>query len=240
MKSNAAKLLQCAILACAVLSVASCARAQQPAPETATASYTILPTVPRFDIKDIFGRIVKGQDLDGWIIIYGFGNEDNADQAVEWLRVLSKQHIHDKGILFILIGDVSKYHRVLQPTVRKELKKQYNENMGKMYKELSDEGVTIDYKLEDRCLMVADTSAAFFDLFGIGGARDIPHLFIVDGSHKVRYHFSSYSDNVSGALSGLVAENNSKQQYQLKMGTRKRQMWKRYAAIGLLGWFLLK
>lgn len=242
MKSISTKFLSFAVLAFVLFAAAGAALAQQAAPEAATATYTVMPVVPRFDIKDIYGRVIKGDDLKGWIIVYGFGNENNADQAVEWLSTLSKQNIHAKGILYVLFGDVSKFHRVLQPTVRKELKKNYEAQMDKFYKELAADNITIDYKLEERYIVVADTSAAYFDLFGIGNDREIPHMFIADGTNKIRYHFTTYSDAAAQALSDIIAEqeNNLPAKTEVKMTVRKRQMWKRYALIGVLGWVLIR
>lgn len=209
----------------------------QPVAATATVEVT---EVRRFNIKDVYGNIVNGTDLEGWVMVYAFANEDTADFAVEMLNALSRKNLKAEGILYVLVGDGSKYHKLLAPFVRKELKKAYEQEMRDLYKKMDEEGIILDYRLEDRYLMVADMKAMIFKLFKINDRKDVAHLFILDGSHKVRGHYTEYSDAMSETLSAALAERDAKKEYELTTHRRSRQMWKRYALGGLLVWLAIK
>lgn len=220
------------------------AAAAQPAEQTlgpgqAPVSIT---AIPRFDIKDLYGRIVSAQDLDGWIVLYCFGNEDTAELGISWLKKLTLDHFNAQGILYVIVADTSKYHKALFPMVKKKAKSAYEENLANYTKELEEKGYNYDFKLEDRYVMTLDTAAKVFDLFRIKD-RGIPHIFMLDGAHTVRGHFTEYNQDAAKLLGDIIAERDAKklaEQYQLSMQVRKRQMWKRYAIIGGAAWLLLK
>jgi len=198
--------------------------------------------VPRFDIKDLYGRVIAGKDLEGWIVLYCFGNEDTAEQGISWIKKLTLPHFNAEGILYVIVADTSKYHKALFPMVKKQAKGAYEENLADYTKELAEKGYEYNFKLEDRYIMTLDTGAAVFDLFQIED-RKIPHVFIMDGSHTVRGHFTEYNEDAAKLLSDVIAERAAQKladEYQLTMNVRKRQMWKRYALIGGVAWLLIK
>lgn len=198
---------------------------------------------PDLYIKDVFGRIITAADLNGWIVLYGFGNEDNADKAVGWIRELSLAYPNVEGVLYVLVADASGYTKVLQPFVRKVLKREYKKNMQDIKARLTEKGIKLNYALEDRCVLIADSKADFFNAFGIGDQRNLPHMIFVDANRKVRAHFTEYSDEVPKTLGKLLEERKSKQSpimTALKMSHKKKSMVARYAILGGLLWLLLK
>jgi len=196
----------------------------------------------RFDIKDIFGRIIKADDLKGWIIIYGFGNEDNAEQAVEWLKQLTVSFPDTQGIMYVLVADASRYNKVFQPIVKKILKKEYSKNIEDLKARFVAKNIPITYSLEDRYILVIDTKGELLDLFGIApDDRKTPHAIIVDGDHRVRAHFTQNTPELTAALGKVIEERKAQQAYAaVKMAHRKKKMWTRYALLGGLLYFVLK
>ena len=209
-------------------------------PDQAPVAVTV---IPRFDVKDLYGRVIAGADLQDWVVLYCFGNEDTAGEGINWLKQLSLKNFDAKGILYVIVADTSKYHKALFPMVKKQAKGEYEKKLQEFTRELEENGYKYDFKLEDRYVMTLDTSAAVFKLFGIGGQRAIPHVFIVDGNGQVRGHFTQYTDAAPELLKQVLAERDAHKQaaaYQLTMKTRKRQMWKRYALFGAIGWLVFK
>jgi hypothetical protein len=218
------------------------ARAENTAAATDTAAAAgataaIQTKVPWFDVKDISGRIVQGDQLKGWIVVYAFGNEDNAETGVDWLKQVAKTNPTADGVLFVIIADASKYPKVMGPFVKKVMKKEYRKEMDRIKAYLDEKNIHPPFNLEDRYLMVADTSGAYFNLFGIGGQKNIPHIFFVDGEHNIRAHFTAGSDEMVGTLSTLIADRESQKQFGLNIKKKKKNVFKRYAVIGALVWF---
>ena len=213
---------------------------EQPAPSQAEPGALPVDSVPRFDVKDVYGRIINAKDLEGWIILYGFGNEDTAETAIQWLKKITFQNFQAKGVIYILIADTSKYHKILAPVVKKQLKGEYEKQLDIFRKELSERNITYDFNLEDRCIIVMDSKAELFKLFNIDDHKDVPHLFVVDGDNNIRGYANEYSDSIVDLFNEVVSDRDDKEKYSLTMHQKKRQMWKRYALGGLLIWLLVK
>lgn len=194
----------------------------------------------RFDIKDVFGKVIPGKDLDGWIIGYAFGNEKNADTAIGWLKKVGLAHPDADGVIYIIVADASTYSRVLQPVVKKIMKREYKKNMQGIKKEMVEKNIKFKYELEERFILVADTKGEIFERFGIADKKDIPHLIVVDGTHKARADFTEYSDEVPAMIGKLMDERDQAKKYAYKTSQRKKNMLPRYAALGGLLWLLLK
>ena len=198
--------------------------------------------VPRYDIKDLYGRVIAGRDLEGWIVLYCFGNENTADEGIQWLKQLTLKHFNAEGILYVIVADTSKYHKALFPMVKKQAKSAYESSLANFKKELDEREYKYDFALEDRYIMTLDTGAAVFHLFQIKD-RAIPHVIIMDADHKVRGHYTHYTDTAADLLGQVLAEREAKKkaaEYPLTMKTRKRQMWKRYALLGAVAWLVLR
>jgi len=213
---------------------------QQAAPaQAAPAAPLEIPKVaPPFDFKDIFGRVIKSEDLKGWIVVYGFGNEDNADTGVEWIKKLSLAFPNTKGVLYVIVADASKYNKIMYPLVKRVVKQQYRNKMIAMKKEFSEKGMPVDFVLEDRYMMTLDMKADVFKLFGIGDDRKIVHFFFVDGNRNVRAHFTEYTDAAQNLFGQILAARDSKQAYQIKTHKRKKNMITRYALAGAAVWLI--
>ena len=102
--------------------------------------------IPRFDVKDLFGRIIFGDDLEGWVILYCFGNEDTAEQGVGWLKKLTLSNFDAEGILYVIIADASRYHKALFPIVKKQAKGAYDEYLQDFRKQLEEKGYAYEFK----------------------------------------------------------------------------------------------
>ena len=101
--------------------------------------------------------------------------------------------------------------------------------------------IKFTYKLEDRYILVIDTKAEIFDLFGISGERDKPHAIIVDGSHRVLAHFTDNTPELQDALAKAINERDAQKKFAaVKMAQRKKKMWTRYALIGGLVYIIAK
>jgi hypothetical protein len=207
------------------------AATQAPAPE-------IPKTVPPFDFKDIYGRVVKSEDLKGWIVVYGFGNEKNADTGVEWVRNLTLEYPNVKGVLYVLVADASKYDKFMYPLVKRIVKQEYKKKLVEIKNKFNEKGLPVDFVLEDRYMMTLDIKADIFKLFGVGDSRDVIHFFIVDGDRNVRGHFTEYSDTAVKLFGQVIADREAKQAYQIKTHKRKKNMVTRYAIAGAAVWLI--
>jgi hypothetical protein len=205
-----------------------------PAPEAAPAQLRIAP----FDIKDINSRIIRADELKGWIVVYAFGNEDNADQGVAWLKEAAKTRITSDGVMFVIIADASRYPKVTAPFIKKVLKKEYRKEMDKLQGEVAEKNIVLPFKLEDRYWMIADFSGAYFAHFGIADQKNIPHIFFVDGDGNMRGHFTERTDEMVATLGALVDERDSKKLYALQITRKKKNLLRRWGLIGL-GAFLI-
>jgi len=190
----------------------------------------------RFDIKDVFNRLIPGDELEGWIVVYGFGNEHNAEEVVGWLKEVSRLYPEEKGMIYICIADTSKYHKVLAPMVKKTLKKEYDKELERLNNWYSENGIEPGFKIEDRYIMVNDSGAGYFHAFGIGDQRDIPHVFIMDGDHRLRGYFKGEPEKMKELMGTLLTERRTNEFAKIHMKQRKKKMWKRYAVIGGLVW----
>lgn len=201
---------------------------------TATAPAQDKPlNIERFDIKDVNGRLVHGKDLEGWIILYGFGTEKTADQSLDFLKRLTKEEPRAEGVLYVCIADTSSHNSpVLRPLVKKILKKEYRKQINILEESYAKWGIEPPAKLENRYLLVADMKADLFDMFGIADQKDKPHLFIMDGKYRVRGHYTDFSDEVADAFRFVLAERETDRQFALKSHAKKKKTWKKYALIG--------
>lgn len=203
---------------------------------TAGATGTVKFDVPRFDIKDVNGRLIYGEQLKGWIVVYAFGNEDNAETGVGWLKEVAKTNPTEDGVLFVIIADASRYPNVMGPFVKKVMKKEYRKEIDRLEQELDERNIHPPFKMENRYLMVANMSGAYFRLFGIGDQKNVPHIFFVDGGHGVRAHYTSRTDEMVGTLGTLISERKSQNRFTLDIKKKKKNKFKRYAVIGALVW----
>jgi len=206
----------------------------------ASAQLDVGEKAPRFDIKDIHSRIIPSQQLEGWIIIYGFGNEDTANTALGYLKKATEAEPAAEGLIYVCVADTTSHNtKVLQPFVRTLLRNEYKNQINEVRSILKDKGAEYDFKLENRYILIADMQADIFKLFGIYDQRNLPHVFIVDGDHRVRGHYTEYSDDLEETLRYVLAERAGEDRYALDVKKRKRGIWKRYAVGALAAWFIL-
>lgn len=196
----------------------------------------------RFDIKDVNGRLVHGKDLEGWIILFGFGTEKTADQSLEYLKLLTKSEPRAEGVLYVCVADTSPHNTpVLRSFVKKLLKKEYRKQIRILEESYGRWNITPAAPLEDTYLLVADMKADLFEMFGIADQKDLPHLFIMDGKYRLRGHFTEFNDEVANAYRLVLAERETDRQFALKAARRKKNVWKKYALVGGVAlWLALK
>ena len=194
--------------------------------------------VPRFDIKDINGRFIPADQLKGWIVVYGIGNEDTADKGLEWIRELTRANPDAKGVVYIVIADVhNRDSKILRPLVKKILKKEYRKNINALQKEFDEKGIKLDHPVEDNYFVVADFKSDIMKLFGVADMMQKPHGFLMDGTHTVRGYFTSYSDEIPKTFTALLAERDAQKQYAMKSQEIKGDTKiAKYLLIGALGW----
>ena len=209
------------------------------APAQAAAGQQIPSVIPPFDFKDLFGRVVKADDLKSWIVVYVFGNEDNADTGVEWIKSISRLSPNEKGILYVIVADASKYNKIMYPLVKRVVKEDYRKNILEIKKEFSEKNIPIEFVVEDRYMMTLDLKGDIFKLFGIWDARKINHVFIVDGFRGVSAHFTEYSDAVPAAFGQALKDREAKSNYQIVTHKKKKSMMKRAVYAGALAGLLL-
>ncbi len=203
------------------------------AEQSAPASRALPQEISRFNIKDIYGRIIPAEQLEDWIIVYGFGNEKNAMTMVGWLKEITLAYPDTKGVMFVCIAETSKYPKVMGPMVRRVLKKEYEQELETLGKKLEEKGFKQEKPLDEKYIMIADTSGAYYDHFGIGDGKDDAHVFIFDGNHAPRAYFSEYSEEMKTTLAGLLAEREEKQKFAaIQMSAKKKNIFKKYALIG--------
>lgn len=228
-----------AVIISIVLMTGAMAVAQETAPaqpETA-AEVSATPdktlSIERFDIKDVNGRLVHGKDLEGWIILYGFGTEKTADQSLDFLKRLTKDEPRAEGVLYVCIADTSNHNTpALRPFVKKLLKKEYRKQIKILEESYAKWGIEPAAPLENRYLLIADMKADLFDMFGISDQKDKPHLFIMDGKYRVRGHYTEYGEEAADVYRMVLAERETDREFALKSQTRKKKTWKKYALIG--------
>ncbi|MFA6449585.1 MAG: hypothetical protein WCX65_08960 [bacterium] len=217
---------------------------EEPAPQAAAvapaqpAPVEIPKIAPPFDFKDIYGRVIKAEDLKNWVVVYGFGNEHNADTGIEWIKNLTLAHPNVKGVLYVIVADASKYDKLMYPLVKRVVKQEYKKKLVDIRNEFKEKGLPVDFVLEDRYMMTLDLKADIFNLFGISDSRDIVHFFIVDGNRNVRAHFTEYNQAASDLFGQVIAERDAKQAYQMKTHKRKKNMFRRYALAGAAVWLV--
>ncbi|HOX28840.1 MAG TPA: hypothetical protein PLQ76_06780 [bacterium] len=228
MKKSAIVLIAVSIMCFSGLKAMS--QEQQPGAAPArVAADPYMKVIPRFDVKDIYGRIFPADTLAGWIVVYGFGNDKNADEAIEWLKKITFTYPDSKGVLYVIVADSSKFPRIMYPFVKKVVKEEYEKQLAALQKKFTDMGINVNYPLDSRYIMVIDSKAELFDVFGIKGDRDKPHAFILDGNHRVRGHFTSYSDELPATLAAVMADRDKEQQFSLKTRKAKKNTMKKVA-----------
>ncbi len=198
--------------------------------------------IERFTIKDINNRLINAEQLKDWIIVYGFGNEKTADEAIDWLERITLEEQPGEGILFVCVADTSKHNsKILRPVVKKILKKEYRKNINKLKAALKEKNIELGYKLENRFMLVADMHADIYKLFGLNNQREKAHIVIVDGNHRVVGHFTEYSQMVPETLRLAVTQRETEKQLRrLAFKKRKKNMLVRYAVGGALGYLVYK
>jgi hypothetical protein len=203
------------------------------AEQSAPPSHALPSEISRFNIKDIYGRIIPAEQLKDWIVVYGFGNEKNAMTMVGWLKEITLAYPDTKGIMFICIAETSKYPKVMGPMVRRVLKKEYEQELETLGKKLEEKGFKQEKPLDEKYIMIADTSGAYYNHFGIGDGKDNAHVFIFDGDHTPRAYFSDYSEEMKTTLGTLLAEREEKQKFAaIQMSAKKKNTFRKYALIG--------
>ncbi|HOY64843.1 MAG TPA: hypothetical protein PLK80_12045 [bacterium] len=203
------------------------------AEQSAPASLALPSEISRFNIKDIYGRIIPAEQLKDWIVVYGFGNENNAMTMVGWLKEITLAYPDTKGIMFICIAETSKYPKVMGPMVRRVLKKEYEQELETLGAKLAEKGFKQERPLDEKYIMIADTSGAYYNHFGIGDGKDDAHVFIFDGDHVPRAYFSDYSEEMKTTLASLLAEREEKQRFAaIQMSAKKKNTFRKYALIG--------
>ncbi|MFC1474933.1 hypothetical protein ACFLQK_02700 [bacterium] len=196
---------------------------------------------PEFDIKDIMGRIIRADDLEDWIIVYGFGDEGSAEHALGMLKDLTRAEPDPKGVLFVCVADTSKHNsKILRPFVKKLLKKEYKKEIKNVEAILQEKGVETSTRLENRYILVADMKADIFQLFGISDTKNIAQGFLVDGNGIIRGHYMEYSDKMAEDLRLAMTTREADRQYALKSGRKKKSKWKYYVLGGAVLWLTLK
>ena len=231
-----------ALLLLLTISTTKCISQEEPAASApqaaATATQAITGAVPDFDFKDVYGRIVKAQDLKDWIVVYGFGNEDNADVAIGWLKNITFANPNATGVLYVSVADASKYDKIMYPFVKKVVKQEYKKKITQIRNEFTERGIPCNFVLEDRYMITIDTKANIFKLFGIGDLRKQPHLFIVDGARNVRGHFTEYSDAVPALFAKVIAERDVKKNFIMTTHAKKKNSLRRYALGAAAVWLI--
>ncbi len=225
-----------AVLFIAMSAVAFAAEEAAPAAAESTSQAgpqaDIPAVVPDFDFKDVYGRVVKAEDLKNWIVVYGFGNEKNAETAIGWLEELTFSNPNAEGILYVSVADASKYQKIMYPFVKKVAKEEYKKKIGSIKRKFVERGIECKFVPEDRYMLTLDTKADIFELFGIDGHKNVPHIFIVDGNRNVLAHFTEYTEAVPAALSKALAARETAANLVMKTHARKKNVFKRWGLIG--------
>lgn len=198
--------------------------------------------IERFTIKDINNRLIPAGQLKDWIIVYGFGNENTAEESIGWLKELTLEEKPGDGVLFVCVADTTKHNnKLLRPVVKKILKKEYRRNISSLQEKLDENNIDLGYPLENRFMLVADMQADVYELFGIHNQREKPHIVIVDGRHRVMGHFNEYSEKVPETFRLAVTQRETEKQLdKLTIKKRKKNMLVRYAIGGALGYLIYK
>lgn len=219
-------------------SAAEAPAAAAPAAAEQAPALNIPAVIPPFDFKDIYGRVVKADDLKGWIVVYVFGNDKNADTGVDWIKKITYGHPNVKGVLYVIVADASKFDKIMYPLVKRVVKEEYHKKIIEIKKEFAEKNIPIDYAVEDRYMMTLDIKGDVFKLFGVWDDRKNNQIVIVDGDRNVVAHFSAFSDEVNTAFGKTIDEREAKSSYKMVTHKRKKNMAKRAlytgAAAGLL------
>lgn len=206
-----------------LLLIATCAPAQE-----------IGKPAPLFEVKDIFDKTLDLRQMKGWIIFIGFGNVDNYEVSVNWLKELRLAIPDRDNVFFLAVADTRKY-RLLKMFAKGVITKGYDDEIKEFDSRMKDRNITVKGNIRDNFLLVTDWSGSVFGMYGLSGSADKPHLFIIDGDGVLRGHFteSDSMDSMVALTKQIIKESDEKTvaAAKLKFG-KARKSW-----TGNLVWY---
>ena len=182
---------------------------------------------PTIEIKDIFNKTINLGQLRDWVVVISFGNVDNKDVSIGWLKQIKLAIPERENALFIAVADVRKF-RLMKLFAKGVIKQGYEDEVKSVEKTMKEKNITIKSNVRDILLLTTDWSGSLFDTFGFYDSPDKPHLIIIDGEGIIRGNYTEADspESMITMTQTLFSEMDARkaQAEALKFGKAKKNM----------------
>jgi hypothetical protein len=195
--------------------------------------------------KDIFDRTLDTSQLNDWVVVVGFGNIDNRQVLLEWMKDLRLAIPERNNMLFIAVADVRKYKNI-KLFAKGIIRDGYRDEVDDLRRKAMERNLNVPLNINDYLIVVADWTGEYFKLFGIENDSDRPHLYIIDGDRKLRGEFtqSDKFEDILKTTQDIYADADAKKKAEsvlsLKFLGGDKSRWTRWIPIVLSAFLIMR